>query len=192
MTRRVFAVISRGMTDKTAVCVYPWELQIMQLVHNDAVEEISIDKLCDVKQGALRIEKIKLKHTEHPAPDLREQYEIMSYVDPESDPAKDPEAEYDRLANLYGLDKEFPIPVVERVYGPYNSGNFKRALEDFAKDGGEKPNILKAMDEGMSRAPTDMTVAELRTHLKERGIKFTYRDGQIELAKKLEEALAPA
>jgi hypothetical protein len=136
MSRRIFAVIGRGMTDKTAVCVFPWELAILQLVHNDSVEEVTIEKLCDVKQGAIKTEKIKLKHTQHPAPGLREQYEIMAYVDPEEDPAKDPQTEYDRLANKYGMDKDFPMPCIERVYGPFGAGNFKRALEEHAEDVG--------------------------------------------------------
>jgi predicted HTH domain antitoxin len=44
----------------------------------------------------------------------------------------------------------------------------------------------------MSRSPQDMSVGELRRELKERGIKWTPREGQADLAKKLEGALAPA
>lgn len=191
MSRRVCAVIGRGMTDKTAVWVFPWELAILQLVHNDSVEQKTIDELCDLKKP-LKVEKQKLKHSEVAPPDLRQQFEIFEYVDPDEDPAKDPASEFDRMVAKYGMDKEFPMPCVERVYGQFSSGNFERMLKEKAEDRAEKPNYLKAIDEGMSRSPLDMTVGELRKELSARSIKWAVRDGQEQLAAKLEAALAPA
>jgi hypothetical protein len=180
------------MTDKTAVCVFPWELQILQLVHADSVEEVTIDKLCDVKQGAIKVEKIKLKHTEHPAPGLREQYEIMAYVDPEEDPAKDPRFGVRPAREQVRHGQGLPDAVHRAGVRALGAGNFKRALEEHADDVAPKPTYLKALDEGMTRSPQDMSVGELRRELKERGIKWSPREGQAELAKKLEGALAPA
>lgn len=192
MSRRHFALIERGMTDKTAVCVYPWELPILLLVHGGNVEEKSIDELCAMKEGVIKVEKLKLKHTEHPAPGLREQYEIMAYVAPDEDPALDPAAEYDRLAMRYGMDKDLPIACVTRVYGEFSSGAFTSKLEEHAEDRAPKPTYLKAVDEGMSRAPADMKVGELRKELTARSIKWAVRDDQPTLARKLEDALSPA
>lgn len=189
MSRRIFAEIARGMTDKTAVCVYPWELAVLELVHGGDVTEKTIDQLCDIKQGVVKVEKIKLKHTDRPAPGLREQYEIMAYVDPEEDPALDPEGEYSRLAQKYGMDKELPIPCVTRVFGEFSTGNFTRALKEHASDRAPMPAYLKAVQEGLSRSPADMTVKQLREELKERGIAWKVTEGRDALAEKLTEAL---
>lgn len=191
MSRRVFVTVSRGMTDKTAVCVFPWEIDILALVHGQAIEEVSIEQMCDLK-APMKVEKLKLKHTEHPAPDLRAQLEIMAYVDPDEDPANDPAGEYERLAMKYGMDKELPIACVTRVFGEFSSEAFTARLQKFAKDRQPKPNALKAADEGLNKEPKDMTVGELRAALKERGQKWNIREGQAVLAERLEAALAPA
>jgi hypothetical protein len=191
VSRRVFVTVERGMTDRTAVCVFPWEVPILQLVHGGAVKEVSIDELCK-QEGVIKVEKLKLKHTEHPAPDLRAQYEIMAYVDPEEDPARDPDGEYERMANKYGMDKELPISCVARIYGEPTSGAFKKLLEEHRDDVAEKPTALKAADEGLGKAPNQMTVKELREALRERGIEWKVSDGKAALVEKLEANLAPA
>jgi hypothetical protein len=192
MTQRIFVNVRRGPMDNTAICVYPWELPILELVHLNSVEQVSIETMATQKEGVAKIEKIKLKHTQHPAPDLRSQLEAMAWVDPEEDPAKDPGAEYERLAGKYGMDKDFPMPCVERIYGPFGSGAFEAKVKEFAKVRGPKPAWLKATDEGLDRHPKDMKVGELRKALTERGVKWNPRQGQEELAKMLEGALAPA
>lgn len=191
MSRRIFAVIERGMTDKTAVCVFPWELPILQLVHGGAVEEKSIDELCDLK-GAVKVEKQKTKHSKVVPPDLRAQYEIMAYVEPDEDPANDPGGEYERMANKYGMDKELPIACVTRVYGEFTSGAFTRLLEEHREDRMPRPAALKARDEGLGKSPDQMSIGELREALKERGIPWNVTEGKAALAAKLEANLAPA
>lgn len=188
MSRRIFALIGRGMTDKTAVCVFPWELQVLQLIHSDSVEEKTIDELCDLK-GPVKIEKQKTKHSKVAPPSLREQYEIMAYVDPDEDPANDPAGEYERLANKYGMDKELPIACVTRVYGEFSTGNFERLLKEHAEDRAEKPAALKARDEGLGKSPEQMTVGELREALTERSVEWTVKDNKAALVAKLEEVL---
>ena len=192
MSRRLFAIIGRGMTDKTAVCVFPWELAILQLVHQQEVVEVPIDDMCKMKDGVVKVVKQKLKHSKVLPPDLRSQYEIMAYVDPEEDPANDPAAEYERMANKYGMDKELPIACVTRVYGEFTSGAFTATLKEHARDRQPKPAYLKAADEGLGKAPDQMSIGELRDALKERGVPWKITEGKVALAAKLEANLAPA
>lgn len=189
MTVRVFLNVRRGITDSTAVCVYPWEKPILEAIHGQDVEPVSIEDLCDVKDGVARVEKMKFKYEGRPGPDLRAQLEGMAFVDPEEDPALDPASEYNRLAEKYGGDKELPILMVERVYGRYESGAFERVLKDFAQEHMPKPSHLKARDEGMQKAPREMNVGELRIALSERGVKWKVTEGADALRLKLEGAL---
>lgn len=191
MSRRVFAVIDRGMTDKTAVCVFPWELDILGLVHGGEVKEVSIDEMCDL--GApVKVEKMKMRHSTVQPPNLRQQFEIMAYVDPEEDPAADPGGEYNRLADKYGMDKELPIACVTRVYGEFSSGVFAARLKKHLEDKAEKPKVLRAAEEGLPKAPDQMTIQELRKALSQRGVRWQPKQTKSELVTELEENLAPA
>lgn len=176
------------MTDKTAVCVFPWEVDILNLVHGQEITEVSIDQMCDM-QGAVKVEKLKMKHSKVRPPELRHQLEIMAYVDPEDDPANDPAAEYERMAQKYGMDKEFPMPCVERVYGQFSSGAFAARLKDHGADRLPKPAALKAADEGLDKAPDQMSVGELRQALSERKVPWKVTEGKAALIAKLEDVL---
>lgn len=189
MSRRIFVNVSRGMTDKTAVCIFPWEVDILSLVHGQEITEVSIDEMCAMKEGVVKVEKQRLKHTKVQPPELRHQLEIMAYVDPEEDPAGDPAAEYSRMVEKYGMDKELPIPCVARVYGEFTSGAFTAKLKEHAKDRMEKPAVLKAAEEGLGKAPDQMTVAELREALDERKIDWKATDNKPTLLRRLEEVL---
>ena len=191
MSKRIFAVIGRGMTDKTAVCVFPWELPILQLVHGQEVVERSIDEMVSM-DGAIKTEKVKQKISAVVPPSLRQQYEIMAYVDPDEDPANDPAGEYQRMVDKYGMDKELPIPCVTRVFGEFQSGAFAAALEKHIGDSAAKPTYLRATEEGLGKEPSKMTAKELRDALSERGIEWSASEGKADLVAKLEEALAPA
>jgi len=137
VTQRVFAQVTRGMTDKTAVCVYPWEVRLLEAVHGQGVEVVSIDQMCDMGK-TVRVENVKLNHTDHQAPSLRQQLIDMACVDPDSDPARDPESEYGRMAEKYGMDKEVPLPVVTRLYGESSPGGaWEKEVRRLAK---EKPH----------------------------------------------------
>lgn len=192
MSRRVFVTVTRGMTDKTAVCVFPWEIDVLSLVHGQEIKEVSIEEMCSM-QGAVKVEKQKLKKLpelkQEYAPDLRAQLEAMCYVDPDEDPANDPAAEYNRLVEKYGMDKDVPFPCVTRVYGEFSSGAFAAKLKEHAEESLPKPKHVGGED---SVAPADMTRDELRAKLKELGIPFKATDGQAALAAALEAALAPA
>lgn len=192
MSRRVFVRVRRGPMDNTAVCVFPWEMDILQHIHMQEVTEVSIDEMANQKEGVVKVEKVKMKHSKVAPPSLREQLQIMAYVDPEEDPANDPAAEYQRLADKYGMDKDLPMPVVSRIYGEFSSGAFEAKLKQFSKDNQPKPAFLKATDEGLGKAPEQMSVGELREALNERSIKWKVTEGQAALAAKLEANLAPA
>jgi hypothetical protein len=60
--------------------------------------------MATVKDGVVKKEKVKFKYDGRPGPDLRQQLEVMAYVDPEDDPALDPAGEYSRLVDKYGMD----------------------------------------------------------------------------------------
>lgn len=193
MSRRIFVTVSRGMTDKTAVCIFPWEAEVLSLVHGQEITEVSIDQMCDM-QGAIKVEKQRLKHAKVQPPTLREQLEAMAYVDPEEDPCNDPAAEYSRLTEKYGMDKEFPMPVVERIFGQFGSGAFAAKLKEHAEERAPKPAWLKAAqaEEGgdtVELDPSTMSRDALRQALRDRGIGFKATDGREALAEKLQEAL---
>lgn len=189
MTIRIFLNVKRGITDATAVCVYPWEKRILEHVHGQDVQDVSIDEMANQKDGVIRREKVKFKYDGMPGPDLRQQLEGMAYVDPEEDPAIDPAAEYNRLADKYGGDKDFPMLVVERIYGQFDSGGFTKVLAEHAKERVPKPAHLKASGEGLVKPPNKMNVGEIREALDARGIEWDASEGKVALREKLEGAL---
>lgn len=189
MTTRIFLNVRRGVTDATAVCVYPWEKPLLELIHGQDCEEVSIERMSEIKDGVVRKEKVKFKYDGMPGPDLRQQLEAMAYVDAEEDPALDPAAEYNRLVDKYGMDKDMPVPVVTRVYGEFNSGAFESVLKKHAEQRSEMPMHMKAKGEGLDRAPEKMSVAELRDALRDRGIKYKVTDSREVLREKLEQVL---
>jgi len=131
MTQRIFVTVDRGMTDKTPVCIYPWEKVLLEMIHGSVVEH-SIEELSTLKEAA-KIEKMRMNHGAYYAPSLRESLINMAIVDPEEDPVLNPEAEYARLSEKYGLDKDVPMAVVTRAYGEFHSKNFERALKEFSQ-----------------------------------------------------------
>lgn len=189
MTTRIFCNVKRGAMDATAVCCYPWEKKLLEHIHGQDVEEVSIEKMSTVKDGVIKKEKIKFKFDGLPGPDLRQQLEGMAYVDPEDDPALDPASEYGRLANVYGMDHDLPIPVVTRVYGEFDAGGFTKVLEEFADQNSPKPVHLKAAGEGLLKAPNKMNVGELREALTARNIDWETSEGKTALREKLEGVL---
>jgi hypothetical protein len=189
MTTRIFVLVRRGRMDATPTCIYPWEKQILELIHGQDVQDVSVEEMAEVKEGVSKKTKMKFKYDGLAGPDLRQQLEVMAYVDPEDDPASDPMSEYNRLIEKYGMDAEYPMPVVERVFGRFDSGGFERILAEHAKQRSTKPSVLKAMGEGLSKAPSKMNVGELRKALDERQIAWETSQTKQELVDLLEGAL---
>lgn len=159
MTRRIFVKVNRGMTDATAVCIYPWERDILQLVHGQDCEEVTIDQMCSMKD-VVKVEKLKFNHSNETPPSLRDQLIAMATVEPEADPALDPQTEYGRMVEKYGMDKDLPIPCATRVYGEFTSGTFASKLKHYADEGAPSISV------------ETMTVSEMREELKRRGTHF--------------------
>jgi hypothetical protein len=153
----MFVKVNRGMTDATMVCIFPWEKRVLELVHGQDTTEVTIDELCSTRD-VVKVEKIKLNHATAHAPDQRAQYEAMCEVDPEEDPADNPEGEYSRLIEKYGMDKDLPIPAVTRIFGEFSSGAFTAALKEFKKESVPK---------------VGPSIAELRAKCAEMGIDYT-------------------
>jgi hypothetical protein len=165
--RRVFMLIQRGMTDRTLVCVWPWEKPVLEEIHGSNAVEVSIDEMCELK-GAVSVKEVKLKHPKAvKGMTLREQFEAMSRVDPERSPLNEPELEFNRLMGRYGMHSEVKLPNVTKVFG--NFGNFRAALRDYSK--GKVPAFLDTSSpiEDEEKPLAEMTDAEVRKALKERG-----------------------
>lgn len=169
MSRRIFVTVTRGMTDKTAVCIFPWEKPILEQIHGGDVAEVSIEEMCSLK-GAIKIEKNAHKRSDgvqsEAAPSLKEQLEAMVIVPEDEDPANDAAAEYSRLVDKYGLDKEIPLPVVTRVYGEFNSGAFEARLKQ------ELGKKAAKTERRFAKSIEDMTINELRTELRKAEIDY--------------------
>lgn len=183
MTKRIFVNVSRGMTDKTAVCIFPWEKQLLEHIHGGEVEETTIAAMCALGD-AVKVQKNAFKRADgevsETAPTLKQQLEAMIVVPDDEDPLQDPEAEYSRLVDKYGMDKDMPLPVVSRVYGELNSGAFAAALKDTAK-ANAKPS---------GKSPDEMSINELRTELRRQSVDFDPTSTKEELRDLLATATA--
>lgn len=196
MTERIFCTVKRGITDATAVCIYPWEKPILERIHGGEVEEVSIDAMCDLKRP-VKVEKLKFSRTvpdgekPDPAPDLRAQLEAMVVVPEDEDPALDPDAEYNRLESKYGMDKDVNVPVVGFVYGQLNSGTFALAVKEAQKSIG-KPKVKAKAKAAikLDKPLEEMSINELRSKLRNEGIEFDPTATKIQLADLLATATA--
>lgn len=193
MIRRIFVTVGRGITDATAVCVFPWELSILERIHGGSVVETSIDKMCDL-QGAVRVQKNAYKRLDNvesePPPNLRQQLEAMATVHPDEDPTEDPDTEYNRLAEKYGMDKEVSMPVVSVVYGQLSSGAFQDALRAARERAEEDAREATANGVPRPKSVEEMTINELRTALRKVGIDFDPKATKVQLADQLVTAVA--
>lgn len=187
MSRRIFVTVTRGMTDKTAVCVFPWEKPILELIHGGDVSEVTVEEMCNL-QGAIKVEKAKVNRQledgskpEEGLP-LRQQLEAMTVVEDENDPTDDPGGEYERLVNKYGMDKEIPLPCVTRVYGEFGSGAFAAAL----KQARRTPAVASTANKDVG----SMSINELRSALRAGGIDFDQTATKVQLRDLLATATA--
>lgn len=127
---KVFMLIQRGLTDRTPVCVFPWEQPILEEIHGGNAQPVTIDGLCDL-QGASKVTKMKMLHPKaEEGPTMREQYEAMVKVDAETSPLNDPEAEFGRMVEVYGMHVNVKLPNVEKVFG--SPAGFRKAMRDYA------------------------------------------------------------
>jgi hypothetical protein len=159
MSKRVVAIVDRGMTDKTAVLVWSHEIPILEEVHGEgAITLVPSDQLAEdgtavvlkgtkqlidpksqnmrvVKKGAGEAVEITTVEEGKPKTITREierlplRELITSQLGMEEDFKGDPGEEYARLAGCYGMHPEVRMPVVEVVYGRLSLGRFAAALK---------------------------------------------------------------
>jgi hypothetical protein len=192
MSYRIFIRIDRGMTDKTTVCVFPWEKPLIEEVHAGHAEEISIDEMASLK-GATAVRKQKLKHAKAYAPDLRTQLEAMCVVDADEDPKLDLAGEYGRLIERYGMHPSVNLPVAEKVYG--NVSNFIALARPYtgakAPRGAHLPGSESVPVEDEDTPIAEMSEKELLAKAKELDIEVPKKRGKVDL-EALRDALATA
>ncbi len=186
--KRIFMTIRRGITDATAVCVFPWERPLIEEIHGGSADVVTIDQMCS-KDGVKSVKKIKLREgrrdqddkvmTPEDAPDMRAQLIAMCDVDPDNNPMDDPEGEYGRMMEKYGMHPKIELPVVEKVYG--NSRTFRSCMRDFAA--GRIPDFLSDQDteDQGPVAIADMTADQLREMLDGLGVKFPPKASRVKL-----------
>jgi hypothetical protein len=59
MLKRIFITIRRGITDATAVCVFPWEKPLIEEIHGGNATLVTIDQMCS-KDGVKSVKRLKL------------------------------------------------------------------------------------------------------------------------------------
>lgn len=203
MSYRIFMTINRGMTDKTAVCVFPWEKPLLEEVHGSGAEEVSIEEMVDIKKGVAKVKPIKIKAdrvgvSEAP-PLLKDQLQKMTVVDNEDDPKYDLDTEYGRLAEKYGMHPDVALPVVEKVYG--SPTLFKQAVRPFLGTTPPPDEIdpteargARPRQEAGSEAPekpiAEMGRNELKAFLHKHKIEFSAKASIDDLRDLAETALA--
>lgn len=185
--KRIFMTVRRGITDSTLLCVFPWEKPILEEIHGDKVNLISIEDMCSM-EGVKSVKKIKIVHSNDLGLTLRQQYEAMCEVDEDDNPLQDADSEYGRMAEKYGMHVTLDMPNVEKVYGSVR--NFKMVLRDFAQ--GKTPAFLEDVDinddDASEIAIADMTIPQLRERLNKVGIKYSPKANREQLQELLVEA----
>lgn len=196
--------IKRGITDATLMCVYPWERPLIEEIHGGNAVVISIDSLCST-EGVKNVKPIKPKERvdlngKKMVADMggtqRQKYEAMVAVDPEENPLQDPDAEWGRMVERYGMHPDIKVTVVEKVYG--SSRMFRQCMREFAA--GKVPEFLRDDDAedstvddvaGETLAVADMTAEQMRKELTERGVTFKKGAARDDLEALLMEAREP-
>jgi hypothetical protein len=194
MSYRIPVTVERGTMDSTLAWVFPWEVPLIEEVQRGEVRTLTLEEISSLA-GAKEVKQMKLpsggkrkrlnkdEFVDVPfAPGLKEQFETMQKVDPENDPANDPEGEWNRLLNVYGMHPTVALPTVEKVYG--NEANFKRALQQFR---GKRP---EAEEDLSDKSPAEMTRPELMRALKERGVRYSFSAKRDDLEAQLIEEMS--
>lgn len=193
--KRVFMLVKRGLTDNTPTCCYPWEKPMLESIHGGNAIEVPIEDLLGT-QGAAGVKALTLPRQDDktiPALSPRDQYEAMLMVSDADNPMADPQQEWNRLIEKYGMDAELPVTVAEKVYGGYRQ--FRTALKDFAA--GRVPDFLSDSDadpiEGTEeKVPSEMSAAELKEELTRRGLMLSGKPSKADLVEALTEAMVEA
>jgi hypothetical protein len=206
VTYRIFMEIDRGITDKTAVCVYPWERPLLEEVHGSGATVVTIDQMCS-KDGVVSVKAIKMptsapdqdgnERVPDKAPDLRAQLTAMTRVPRDTDPFNDLGAEWGRLLEKYGMHPTVAVPVAEKVFG--TAQGFRRMVQPYRASEPPAVDPIYGQDADLDgdpaeldedKAPADMSRDELKAALKSRGIAIKGNPSEDTLREMLTDAIA--
>lgn len=134
LSRRVLVNVKRDQTTSTPRVVWAHEIPILEGIFGEGNAPVVDVKTLDEGYSA------------KPTPDLLVHNKTQDVTRRPSESLgigwvfiDDPRAEYDRLAECYGMHPEVKQPWVENVYGRFQAGTFaqvigKPTLEDFPAD----------------------------------------------------------
>lgn len=176
--KQVLFEVNRGMTDKTPVLVYPWEVPLLEDIHGEGnVTEVT---------HAETLKLIKRTKVDEPHRTRIELAEGQVRESPYYDPLDDIAAEYGRMQAKYGMHPSIEMTIVEHVYGRLASGQFEAAVLECVpeedRDGREVTIVTASSVETLSGA-------EVRAELDKRHVKFKRTSSLSALKQQLEEVL---
>lgn len=190
ISRRVAVLVKHATDNMTAVPCVVWahEIPILEAIHGDGkIEEIPIEKLN--QHFKARASADLLVHNKSQDPFI-----------PPSDAlgvgfafTGSHEAEFNRLAAVYGKHPEVNQPMVEHIYGRFASGHFTSVVGE--ADLGDMPDAqLRQLIRGHGFVPvtdresSDAEIAEAREKLKK--LSEATHEQLVELASQLVDAYA--
>lgn len=180
--KRVFMAINRGITDTPVVCVYPWEKPILEEIHGGNARLVPVSEILQPAAPGMTVKTVKFPQHKlpdgrivdpDPLPTPREHIERMLAVDDDDSPASNPEGEWGRLMERYGMHPEIKMTVVEKVFG--NLREFRKVVKQCAA--GKLPDFMfdgDAADEDDDDGDglETLTTQQLRAKCDEAGIPY--------------------
>lgn len=157
MSKRVVAIIDRGnLVDKTPVCVWAHEIPILEAIHGNVLvperAQLAENDVAIVIKGSMQVVDPKSQTMRLHKKGEKELVEIATMVEGkprtfneevvriplaeliasqlklDQDFDGDPQEEYSRLQNFYGMHPEIKQTWVENIYGRFHEGRFEHAL----------------------------------------------------------------
>jgi len=179
MSKRVLVVVQRGVTDSTPITCFEHEVAILDTIHGEgAVRRLSLRDLAPkslkatVIKGSTQAVILKDMPIDHPIKlaIAKKEIEIEEVSTAEllgrqlhlgEEFKGEPQEEYRRMVDVYGMHHEYKIANVEYVYGQFREGRFTKSLG------------VKSIEE--------MSIAELREKLDREGILYEKSNTRNEL-----------
>ncbi len=117
LSRRAAVVIDRGLVTKTSQVIWEHEIPLLEEIHGPESVIVVTDKVIeDADAGYKADPKDPFRYKPSEALGL---YDVFN---------GDIEAEYSRLATVYGMHPKQEMPIVEVVYGRLSSGQFRTLI----------------------------------------------------------------
>lgn len=151
MSKRVLALVQRSgnganVTDRTPTSVWEHEVPILEEIHGEGSVTVIEDPDDILDKGIVADRK---QHIDY----------IIKCAQLGEEFSGDPSEEYQRLVIKYGQHSEVKMSNVEKVYGSFREGAFKRAVMGSGNSGSAKDDLAQlraTCDElGIDYKPTD-------------------------------------